>query len=134
MEEEIGARWAIDALHIPEISEPATKNDFLKIDQAAADYDDKRMCALCKQVCVFSAIACECNSSDVACIRHYHMLCKCAKNPPGPPPSSGVDSNGENKAVKKKSVNRRFLISWASITDLNRLKEESKIILTESDS
>ena len=118
LDEEIGARYAIKAQHIEE-SEfgPAYKNNFSVIDQAAADYDDQRMCALCKQVCVFSAIACECSASDVSCIRHYHMLCKC-------------DKKGENdRGGTSKRKNRRFLISWATIAELNRLREESKSIL-----
>ena len=38
-----------------------------------------RNCLLCQHTCVFSAIACECNRTSVACIRHYHLLCKCPK-------------------------------------------------------
>ena len=75
------------------------------------------MCLLCKQVCVFSAIACECSAKDVSCIRHYHLLCRCGKN--------GIDYQKKEKNSKV-SVNRRFLISWASVNDLQRLRSESK--------
>ena len=36
-----------------------------------------RLTPLAQHVCVFSAVACECNHSRVACIRHWRMLCKC---------------------------------------------------------
>ena len=79
------------------------------------------MCLLCKQVCVFSAIACECSAKDVSCIRHYHMLCRCGKYNPG--------DHLKREKSNKGPVNRRFLISWASIKDLQRLRSESKKFL-----
>ena len=106
---------------IPEISEPAYKNNFSTIDQAAADYDDQRMCLLCKQVCVFSAVACECSARDVSCIRHYHLLCRCGK--------IGQSDHQKKDKNPKATVNRRFLISWASINDLQRLRKEGKKLL-----
>lgn len=80
------------------------------------------MCLLCKQVCVFSAIACECSAKDVSCIRHYHLLCRCGKNVQG-------DQLRKDKNPKAPTINRRFLISWASINDLQRLRSESKKLL-----
>jgi hypothetical protein len=54
-------------------------NSFDAIDLVAADYDDMRRCCICKHICVFTAIACECNKTKVACIRHFQTLCKCSK-------------------------------------------------------
>lgn len=45
----------------------------------AVDYDDMRTCCMCKNICVFSAVACECNKTNVSCTRHYNMMCKCPK-------------------------------------------------------
>ncbi|RYH13099.1 hypothetical protein EON65_36495 [archaeon] len=44
------------------------------------DYDDKRCCSVCKQVCIFSAVACECSNVKVVCPYHYERLCKCGKD------------------------------------------------------
>jgi hypothetical protein len=54
-------------------------NSFDVIDLVAADYDDMRRCCICKHICVFTAIACECNKAKVACIRHFQALCQCSK-------------------------------------------------------
>ena len=119
LKEEIDARLLIESLKIPDISEyssTAHYNDFKIIDQKAVDYDDQRMCALCKHVCVFSAIACECSASAVSCIRHFHLLCKCDKQ------------EIKSKSSKK---NRRFLISWATIETLKaELKDCQDLIVT----
>jgi histone demethylase JARID1 len=56
------------------------ENNFDAIDKGAIEYDELRCCATCKHVCVFSAVACECDVAKVACLRHYHVLCKCATN------------------------------------------------------
>ena len=45
-----------------------------------ADYDDMRTCCVCKHICIFTAVACECDKSKVTCIRHYNSMCKCPKN------------------------------------------------------
>ena len=45
----------------------------------AAEYDDMRGCHVCKHICVFSAVACECDKTKVTCIRHFQSLCKCPK-------------------------------------------------------
>ena len=55
------------------------KNSFSIVDKAAMDYDDKRVCHVCKCVCVFSAVVCECSYTRVACIRHESLMCKCSK-------------------------------------------------------
>ena len=38
-----------------------------------------RGCHVCKHICVFSAVACECDKTKVTCIRHFQSLCKCPK-------------------------------------------------------
>jgi hypothetical protein len=53
------------------------KNRCDQVDEASADYDDKRSCHLCKHVCFFSAVACECSRTRVSCLRHSNLLCKC---------------------------------------------------------
>lgn len=55
------------------------KNTFYTIDDKAVDYDDMRCCNICKNACIFSAVACECDKSKVACSRHFHAMCKCPK-------------------------------------------------------
>eukprot|EP01039_Chlorochromonas_danica_P004523 gene4523-4961_t len=55
------------------------ENNFTIINKKTIDYDDMRACALCKQICVFTAVGCECNRVQVACAAHYHMLCRCSK-------------------------------------------------------
>lgn len=52
-------------------------NDFTCIDDKATDYDDLRNCCLCKQTCLFTAIACECDRDKVTCLRHFSLMCKC---------------------------------------------------------
>ncbi len=53
-------------------------NDFGCIDDKATDYDDLRNCCLCKQTCLFTAIACECDRDKVTCLRHFSLMCKCS--------------------------------------------------------
>ena len=56
-----------------------TPNNYKIIDPKARAYDDLRLCHICRGTCMFSAIACECNSTKVACLRHAHNICKCPK-------------------------------------------------------
>ena len=70
------------------------KNDFRSIDESKMNYDEMRTCALCKCVCVFTALACECDSVRVHCLRHrVNQLCSC-------------------------SVEKKYIVSWASMGDL----------------
>ncbi|KAJ8599303.1 hypothetical protein CTAYLR_008838 [Chrysophaeum taylorii] len=48
-----------------------------KIDNAASDYDDKRVCVVCRHTCFCSAVACNCSQTQVVCLRHAAYLCKC---------------------------------------------------------
>jgi hypothetical protein len=43
----------------------------------ASEFDDMRQCFGCKAICVFSAVACECDKSRVSCMRHFPTMCKC---------------------------------------------------------
>jgi hypothetical protein len=67
-----GVRNIADSIRLP-------TNEFHCIDKKAVEYDDMRACCLCKHVCVFSAVACECDQTRVACIRHWKAMCKCQK-------------------------------------------------------
>ena len=53
------------------------KNNTDVIDAAACDYDDKRVCAVCRHTCFLSAVACNCSQTTVCCLRHVNYLCKC---------------------------------------------------------
>ena len=53
------------------------KNNTDVIDAAACDYDDKRICAVCRHTCFLSAVACNCSQTTVCCLRHVNYLCKC---------------------------------------------------------
>ena len=115
--DELEGRATIRSLKIPDLSDTGTRpgllNNFTKIDNAAVDYDDQRMCELCKQVCLFSAIGCECSTHKVACSRHFHMLCNCRK-----------EKDKNSKKVKR--VNQNFLISWGSVEELQTILKETK--------
>ncbi len=39
-----------------------------------------RLCCICRQTCVFTAVACECDKNRVSCVRHYNFMCRCAKD------------------------------------------------------
>lgn len=73
-------------------------NDFGCIDDKATDYDDLRNCCLCKQTCLFTAIACECDRDKVTCLRHFSLMCKCSNQ-------------------------KKFLLAWASDDELTSYKE-----------
>lgn len=72
------------------------RNNFTTMNRGAMDYDDARCCDLCKYVCVFTAVVCECNMKKVACARHYHHMCKCVRQ-------------------------KKYMLSWASNEELNSL-------------
>lgn len=55
---------------------PKNKTD-QGIDAVATDYDDKRVCLVCRHTCYLSAVACNCSQTQVACLRHPSFLCKC---------------------------------------------------------
>ena len=48
-----------------------------QLDEASANYDDKRLCHACKHICFFSCVACGCSNSKVSCLRHSHSMCRC---------------------------------------------------------
>src|SRR3546814_9823339 len=92
-----GVRDLSDMLKLP-------ANSFDTINTKSADYDDRRMCDLCKGVGVFSAVACECSSVKVSCLRHYHALCKC--------PHSG-----------------KYMLQWATDRDLFLLRRRIEVAI-----
>lgn len=115
--DEIKGRGIIQAFGIvdPRASKTAFTNNFDTIDDAAIEHDDRRACVACKEICIFSAIACECNDSNVSCWRHFELLCRCRK--------SEFKVDAKQKSSSSGSPNRRkrqFLISWASVDELQR--------------
>lgn len=81
LDEEVNSRPYILGQGIRDLSTVRLpSNSFTLIDKNAADYDDLRTCAVCKHVCIFSAIVCECDKVKVSCIRHYNSMCKCNKD------------------------------------------------------
>lgn len=50
---------------------------FVLRSSQASEFDDMRQCHACKQICIFSAVACECDRNKVACIRHFPTMCRC---------------------------------------------------------
>jgi len=55
-------------------------NSCESMDATAADYDDKRVCSICRHTCFLSAVACNCSTTSVSCLRHVAYLCKCPLN------------------------------------------------------
>lgn len=105
LDEEINARPYIYGQGVRDISDNVSlpSNEFHCIDKKAVEYDDMRACCLCKHVCVFSAVACECDQRRVACIRHWKGMCKCSKD-------------------------KKFLLEWAHDSALRLLQKEMEAI------
>ncbi|GMI32202.1 hypothetical protein TrRE_jg2457, partial [Triparma retinervis] len=77
---------------------PLPRNNLVQLDEASANYDDKRLCLICKHICFFSAVACRCSSSKVTCLRHANWLCSC-------PPR------------------QKFLLTWESIPEMVEVQQ-----------
>jgi histone demethylase JARID1 len=103
VDEELGARPEILEQGIRDISDKVhlPPNNFEVIDEKSSTYDEMRCCCVCNHVCIFSAIACECDKEKIACIRHHNLMCKCPK-------------------IKK------YLLSWAKAEFLESLYNEMK--------
>jgi hypothetical protein len=101
LDEEIFSRPVIFKQGVRDISSTVKlpPNTFESIDLVAAEYDDMRCCHVCKHICLFSAIACECDRSKVACIRHVNVLCKCAHS-------------------------KKYMLEWATTKDLKVLRAQ----------
>lgn len=106
IEEEIEARPILKEYGVRDLSSiiSLVPNDFSKFCRKAADFDDLRSCCICKTYCIFSAIACECDKSKVACTRHFTSMCKCPKD-------------------------RRFMLSWASLENLEEIRKDAKNLI-----
>ena len=65
-------------------------------DKGDADFDDTRICCICKHTCFASIVGCNCSNDQLVCLRHAGYLCKC-------PPSN------------------RFVLEWEKVEDLVRL-------------
>ena len=53
------------------------RNDVDVFDKQASDYDDKRVCCVCKHTCFSSAVGCRCSQTRVCCLRHVAYMCRC---------------------------------------------------------
>ena len=97
-DEERSLRPALFAKGVQDLSNkltlPPNRLDFL--DSASADYDDKRMCSLCRHVRFLSGVACSCSNTRVACLHHEHLLCACQKP-------------------------NKFMLCWATIQELESI-------------
>jgi histone demethylase JARID1 len=99
IEDELNFRSFVLGKGVKDLSRVAQlpPNDFSIIDDKAIEYDDLRLCCICKQVCVLSAIGCECDSKRVGCLGHFGHMCKCPND-------------------------RKFLLEWAPRTLLRSLR------------
>jgi hypothetical protein len=52
------------------------RNNLKFLDAKGSDYDDKRTCLSCKQICFFSAVGCNCSHVNVSCLRCTPILCQ----------------------------------------------------------
>ena len=77
--EELDARKQLIKTGVRDVSNviKLPKNKLNQLDDASADYDDKRLCYACKHVCFLSCVGCECSQSKVSCLRHSHSMCRC---------------------------------------------------------
>jgi histone demethylase JARID1 len=76
-DEELLSRQAIRGAGVKDWSEAnIPKNNFTSITKKDLDYDELKTCSFCKYICVFTAVACKCNTKKVACVRHFRDMCK----------------------------------------------------------
>lgn len=68
-------------------------NNLCRMDNSSLDYDEKRVCFNCRHICFMSAVACECNKFNVACLREAIALCNC-------------------------KMQKRYLMAWHEIDEL----------------
>lgn len=80
------------------------RNSVEAIDDAASDYDDKRVCVVCRHTCFSSAVACNCSQTKVVCLRHWNYICKCPHH-------------------------NKYLIEWESLDDLKETQNKVEIAI-----
>jgi len=76
-------------------------NNLAFVDMEGLEYDEKRVCFACKDICFITAVACECSQELVSCLRHYHRMCKC-------------------------HLEKRFVLIWHDIDELKELTRRVK--------
>lgn len=81
-------------------------NQLAYMDDQSLDYDEKRACLSCRHVCFLSAVACECDALQVACLREAARLCGCR-------------------------MERRFLLAWHDMDELWEFVEKVRRFLEE---
>lgn len=95
--EEFSLRPRLFAAGVRDVSKlVTTPRNAPGIDAEASEYDDKRICVVCRHTCFSSAVACNCSQTAVSCLRHSSYLCKC-------PPTN------------------KYLIEWESHDDLKAI-------------
>ena len=109
-QEDINQRPYLLSLGIRDISALCTlpRNSFKTITAKCDSYDDMRTCHICNHYCIFTAVACECDQSRVACIRHHHMLCKCPNT-------------------------KKFMLTWSTTPELVGIKLKAEKLASLSD-
>lgn len=80
------------------------KNECEAIDELCMNYDEQRLCYLCKQICFFTAVGCQCSQSKVSCLQHAHCMCTCA-----------------NSRTTAASSSQQYLMIWTSNEELQAL-------------
>lgn len=81
-DEELASRQVIRTTGVKDWSEAVIpKNNFSEVSKTALEYDELKTCTFCKYICVFTAVACKCNTKKVACVRHFRDMCKQSKCP-----------------------------------------------------
>jgi JmjC domain, hydroxylase/jmjN domain/C5HC2 zinc finger len=78
------------------------QNECEAIDDVCMNYDEQRMCYLCKQICFFTAVGCQCSQSKVSCLQHAHCMCTCANS-------------------RTASSSQQYLMIWTSNAELQAL-------------
>lgn len=106
IEEELFTRPYVYSQGVKDLTSFVTlpRNDFSVISNEAIDFDELRICHVCKHTCLFSAIACECDNSLVSCMRHLQAHCKCGKS----------------------SKNSKFMLVWENDEGLKKIQKAVK--------
>ena len=109
LEEELSLRPQVFSQGVRSLSHlvQMPKNSFSSLDKVAMDYDERRVCHVCKCICVFSAIVCECSYIRVACIRHDSLMCKCSRL-----------KNNSLISTTNLFRSRKSMLEWISLDEL----------------
>lgn len=56
---------------------PAPGNNVHVCAAEDADFDDTRVCRICRHTCYASIVACNCSPESLCCLRHVDYVCRC---------------------------------------------------------